>query len=238
MNLELLYALTAVTAPIVAKNAGMAIADGLSMGIASSFKKSIEEMKERADQSNNNIFYWQVASFLNTSSDIPIEEVTRFLEQHPQGYRLGAEVFKILESTYIEKQAELIAIAFKQRIRRVITDKQFNQYIHIITSLNHHIIEVLEADITTLKNTDYGLPTISRSEPSITLFFHRPIGNSRIDGYSNQALEPLGLIVEDIEQTKKNQNSAFSHKTFKRTPLYLDFFLDVYANCFLTAENL
>lgn len=143
MNLDLLYALTASTTPIIAKNVGMAVADGLSMGIASALKKSIEEIKEKANQSNDNIFYWQIASFLEASSDMPIEEVTRFLEQHPQGYRLGAEVFKILESTYIEKQAELIAIAFKQRVKRKIDDKQFNQYIHIITQLNHHIIQTL-----------------------------------------------------------------------------------------------
>lgn len=126
-HLELLYALTALTAPIVAKNVGMAVTDSLSMGIAAALKKSVEEIKERADQSNENIFYWQVASFLEASSDVPIEEVTRFLEQHPQGYRLGAEVFKILETTYIEKQAELIAIAFKQRVKRKIDDKKFNQ---------------------------------------------------------------------------------------------------------------
>lgn len=85
MNLDLLYALTTSSTPIIAKNVGMAVADGLSMGVASAFKKSVEEIKERADQSNENIFYWQVASFLEASSDVPIEEVTRFLEQHPQG---------------------------------------------------------------------------------------------------------------------------------------------------------
>lgn len=61
MNLDLLYALTTATTPIVVKNVGIAIADSLSMGAASAFKKSVEEIKERADQSNDNIFYWQVA---------------------------------------------------------------------------------------------------------------------------------------------------------------------------------
>ena len=47
MSLELLYALTALTAPIVAKNVGMAVTDSLSMGIAAALKKSVEEIKER-----------------------------------------------------------------------------------------------------------------------------------------------------------------------------------------------
>jgi hypothetical protein len=38
MNLELLYALTTATAPIIAKNVGIAVADSLSMGAASAFK--------------------------------------------------------------------------------------------------------------------------------------------------------------------------------------------------------
>ena len=151
MNLDLLYALTATTAPIVAKNVGIAVADGLSMGIASAFKKSVEEIKERADQSNDNIFYWQVASFLRASSDISAEEVTNFLEQHPKGYRLGAEIFKILESTYIEKQAELISLAFRQRVKKIILDDEFNEYIHIISQLNRHLIAVIDGDLIDVK---------------------------------------------------------------------------------------
>ena len=46
MNLNFLYALTAEAAPIVAKNIGIAVADGLSIGVASAFKKSVEEIKE------------------------------------------------------------------------------------------------------------------------------------------------------------------------------------------------
>ena len=227
MSLELLYALTALTAPIVAKNVGMAVTDSLSMGIAAALKKSVEEIKERADQSNENIFYWQVASFLEASSDVPIEEVTRFLEQHPQGYRLGAEVFKILETTYIEKQAELIAIAFKQRVKRKIDDKKFNQYIHIITQLNHHTIQALEDDLIGVR--DYALhklPTEDNETSRMGFLFHG-VSNSRHNGYSSHSLEILGLITEDLEKQQK-QSSAFPEKVFKRTDLYLSFYLDIY----------
>ncbi len=227
MSLDLLYALTASTAPIIAKNVGMAVADGLSMGVASALKKSAEEIKERADQSNDNIFYWQIASFLEASSDLPIEEVTRFLEQHPQGYRLGAEVFKILESTYIEKQAELISIAFKQRVRREIDDKQFNQYIHIITQLNHHIIQTLNNDLIDVRDHSlHKLPT-KDSEISRMGFLNHGVSNGRHNEYSNHSLETLGFITEDTE--KKNDSTSYLFgKKFNRTSLYLSFYLDIY----------
>lgn len=227
MNLDLLYALTASTAPIIAKNVGMAVADGLSMGVTSALKKSVEEIKESADQSIDNIFYWQIVSFLEASSDMPIEEVTRFLEQHPQGYRLGAEVFKILESTYIEKQAELISIAFKQRVRREIDDKQFNQYIHIITQINHHIIQTLNNDLINVRDHSlHKLPT-KDSEISRMGFLHYGVSNDRYNEYSNHSLETLGFITEDIE--KKNDNTSYLFgKKFNRTSLYLSFYLDIY----------
>jgi len=227
MNLDLLYALIASTTPIIAKNVGMAVADGLSMGVASALKKSVEEIKEKANQSNDNIFYWQIASFLEASSDIPIEEVTRFLEQHPQGYRLGAEVFKILESTYIEKQAELIAIAFKQRIKRKIDDKQFNQYIHIITQLNHHIIQTLNNDLINVRDHSlHKLPT-EDSEISRMGFLHHGVSNGRHNEYSNHSLETLGFITEDMEK-QSDHKSYFFGKKFNRTSLYLSFYLDIY----------
>lgn len=234
MSLELLYALTTATAPIITKNVGMAVADGLSIGIASALKKSIEEIKERADQSSDNIFYWQLASFLKTSSDIPIEEVTRFLEQHPQGYRLGAEVFKILESTYIEKQAELISIAFKQRVRGKINEKKFNQYIHIITQLNHHIIQALDDDLIGVR--DYSMHKLPTEDNEISRmgFLYHGVSNSRHNGYSSHSLEILGLITEDLEK-QKSRSFAFSEKAFKRTDLYLSFYLDIYKDQISTA---
>lgn len=43
MNLDLLYALTTSSTPIIAKNVGMAVADGLSMGVASAFKNQLKK---------------------------------------------------------------------------------------------------------------------------------------------------------------------------------------------------
>lgn len=229
MSLELLYALTRATAPTITKNIGMAVADSLSMGIPSALKKSVEEIKEKADQSNDNLFYWQVLTFLN-SSDVPIEEVTKFLEQHPQGYRLGAEVFKILESTYIETQAKLIAIAFKKRVRGKIDDQKFNQYIHIIKQLNHHTIYAMNKDLADVKdNSMHKLPT-KESEISQMGFICHGVFNNERNNYLGHSLEVLGFIIEDLSKTSTfGNNSPLSReKFFKRTQLYLDFYLDIY----------
>jgi len=230
MNLDLLYALTASTAPIIAKNVGMAVADSLSMGTASAFKKSVEEIKERADQSNDNIFYWQVASFLRSSSDIPAEEVINFLEQHPKGYRLGAEIFKILESTYIEKQAELISIAFRQRLKGIILDDEFNKYVHIISQLNYHLISTIDGDIIDIKRY------IIKKEPERTTkviqddFIKIPVYYEL-----EHILNHLGFIEEEPQYIDLEPDFEGRPKTgidleriYKRTSAYFDFYSKIY----------
>ena len=230
MNLDLLYALTATTAPIVAKNVGIAVADGLSMGIASAFKKSVEEIKERADQSNDNIFYWQVASFLRASSDISAEEVTNFLEQHPKGYRLGAEIFKILESTYIEKQAELISLAFRQRVKKIILDDEFNEYIHIISQLNRHLISVIDGDLIDVKREILKKESEENTEISKEIFL-----NSRVDYSLEHTLNVLGFVEEESQYIDLEPDFDGRPKTgidleriYKRTSTYFNFYSNIY----------
>jgi hypothetical protein len=230
MNLDLLYALTATTAPIVAKNVGIAVADGLSMGVASAFKKSVEEIKERADQSNNNIFYWQVASFLRASSDMSAEEVTNFLEQHPKGYRLGAEIFKILESTYIEKQAELISLAFRQRVKQIILDDEFNEYIHIISQLNSHLIAVIDGDLIDVKRESLKKESGENTEIDKEVFL-----NSRVDYSLEHTLNILGFVEEESQYIDLEPDFDGRPKTgidleriYKRTSTYFNFYSNIY----------
>jgi hypothetical protein len=228
MTFDLFFALTRVAAPVMGKHIGMAAADSLTLGGASAIKNGIAELKNLADQSNENLFYWQLKTFLDTASeDISEEEVTTFLNNHPHGYRFGAEIFKILESTYLEKQAELIGIAFKQRVKGKITESQFNQYVHIITQLNHHIIETLNMDLIGVR--DYALHKLPREndEASRIGFLSHGVSNGRYNGYSCHSLEILGFIMEDFERQNR-QTSALAEKSFKRTGLYLSFYLDIY----------
>lgn len=230
MNLDLLYALTASTAPIVAKNVGMAVADSLSMGAASAFKKSVEEIKERADQSNDNIFYWQVASFLRTNADLPPEEVTKFLEQHPKGYRLGAEIFKILESTYIEKQAELIAIAFRQRLKKVILDDEFNEYVHIISQLNRHLISAIDGDLSDLRRS------ILKNQPEkVEEIKHNHFVMFEVDYSLEHTLNILGFIEEkpqyinlEPDYEGRPKSGIDLERTYNRNLIYFNFYSKIY----------
>jgi hypothetical protein len=228
MTFDLLSALTSAAAPTLIKNAGMVVADNLTLGGVSAIKNSLTEIKALADQSNDNLFYWQIKTFLDTATnDLTEEKVIGFLSSHPQGYRLGAEIFKILESTYIEKQAELIAIAFKQRIRGNISEDSFHKYIHIITQLNHHIIQTLNNDLINVR--DHSLHKLPTKDIEISQmgFLHHEVSNGRHNEYSNHSLETLGFIAEDIE--KKNDNTSYLFgKKFNRTSLYLSFYLDIY----------
>lgn len=228
MSLELLNTLTFTTTPIVVKNIGMAVANGLSMGITSALKKSVDEIKEKADQSNDNLFYWQVATFLKNSADLPTEEVSKFLEQHPQGYRLGAEVFKILESTYIEKQAELISIAFKQMIRRNISDQDFHKYIHIIVQLNHYLIREIDKDLTEVK-------TYFKKTPDNTDIDEKKFISSEVYSSFDRILNTLGFIEEKPQYIDLQPNDYGQPKTgidlekeYSRTPLYFNFYSKIY----------
>lgn len=95
MTFDLLSALTRAVAPTLIKNAGMVVADNLTLGGVSAIKNSLTEIKASADQNNDNLFYWQIKTFLDTAtSDLTEEKVISFLSKHPQGYRLGLKFLK------------------------------------------------------------------------------------------------------------------------------------------------
>lgn len=92
--------------------------DSISAGLGSGIKDSIQNIKEYSDLSNEALYYLQIKTFLETA-DLDDEEVNRFFEKNKNEYRLGVEVFKILESTYIERQAILLAINFRNYVKLV-----------------------------------------------------------------------------------------------------------------------
>lgn len=228
MTFDLVAALTGAIGPIVGKHVGMGVADSLTFGGASGAKNILAEIKTSADQSNDNLFYWQIKTFLDTASDLSEEEVTSFLSKHPQGYRLGAEIFKILESTYIEKQAELIAIAFRQRVKGNISEDNFHKYIHVITQLNHHLIQLIEQDLINVR--DHSMHKLPQPDVEISRlgFMHYGLTNERRNSYTYHGLEILGFIAENTDIKTKADSPFPKGKKFNRTPLYLSFYLDIY----------
>lgn len=123
----------------VVKHAGVGVADTLSAGMAGALKNSIAEVQEYTKQANDALYYIQVETFLETV-DLDSEEVTEFLNRNPDNQRLGLEIFKILESTYLKEQAEYNAIAFRKYVRCEISKQKFNQYFHVIKQLTWHTL--------------------------------------------------------------------------------------------------
>lgn len=231
MTFNLALVLTGAVSPIVGKNIGMGVADSLTFGGASAIKNSLAEIKSLADQSNDNLFYWQIKTFLETaSSDLSEEEVTDFLNNHPQGYRIGAEIFKILESTYIEKQAELIAIGFRQRIKKIISDDEFHEYVHVISQLNYHLISVIEGDLSDIRRHVSKRETHKNIELCQDDFLHQ-----KVDYSLEHALNVLGFIEEEPQYINlepdcegRKVSGIDLERVYKRTSSYFDFYSKIY----------
>ncbi|MDC5471208.1 hypothetical protein NRA45_18655 [Acinetobacter baumannii] len=231
MTFDLVSALTGAVSPIAGKNIGMGIADSLTFGGASAIKNSLAEIKNLADQSNDNLFYWQIKTFLDTASDdLSEDEVTSFLSSHPQGYRLGAEIFKILESTYIEKQAELIAIAFRQRVKKIISDDQFHEYVHVISQLNHHLIAVIEGDLSDIKRYFSTRESDKNIELSQDDFLQ-----CKVDYSLEHALNILGFVEEEPQYINlepdydgRPKTAIDLEKEYRRTGIYFGFYSQIY----------
>ena len=231
MTFNLALALAGAASPIVGKNIGMGVADSLTFGGASAIKNSLAEIKSLADQSNDNLFYWQIKTFLDTASDdLSEEEVTGFLNNHAQGYRLGAEVFKILESTYLEKQAELIALAFRQRVKKTISDENFHEYIHMISQMNQYIISVIDSDLRDIRTYASKKEPDKNLEKIETYFF-----KCAVDRSFENALNRLGFIEEepqciDLEPDMdgRPRKGIDLEKEYRRTDVYLDFYSKIY----------
>ena len=215
-NLELLKN----TVAVLAKNGGIAVADTISLGLASAVKNTIEEISRLAKESNDGLYNLQVQTFLETA-DLDQDKVSEFFSNNPDNHRLGLEVFKILENTYLEKQAKYIALAFKKYVLNEIEEYKLYQYIHVIGQFNRHVLAEIENDLQNLKSHSLnGLPRIN-DETSMQAF-------TIISAPRNQTLQSLGFILDE----PKKQDLTFSGSIvpeiiYKRSSLYLSFYLDI-----------
>ncbi|MDD2946095.1 MAG: hypothetical protein PHG15_09980 [Acinetobacter sp.] len=113
------------------------------LGIPEALKNTTQKIYAQSKLNNEALYYLQVKTFLETL-DLDEDEVSQFMQKNPNHQRLGLEIFKILESTILEKQAQLLAKSFKYLTKKEIDDKTFNQYTYIITKLNNHLINLLQ----------------------------------------------------------------------------------------------
>ncbi|EHU1490874.1 TPA: hypothetical protein ACGA4X_003556 [Acinetobacter baumannii] len=146
---------------ILVKNIGLGVIDTLAMGAGSTIKNSVAEVQNHTKQTSDAIYYLQVKTFLETA-ELDQDEINRFFQGNPDNQRLGAEIFKILEQTYIEKQSQMMARAFSLYVLKKIEKHTLDQLTYIITNLNQHLINKLEEylpeDAITIKEFDlhYG----------------------------------------------------------------------------------
>ncbi len=128
---------------IATKNIGLAIVDNISLGLGSGVKNAADEIKVYAELCNDALYHMQIRTFLETI-DLNQDEVNNFFNDNPDNQRLGVEIFKILEQTYVELQGRMMARAFKLLAISEIDQLKFYKLIHIITKLNPYMISCIE----------------------------------------------------------------------------------------------
>ncbi|MCU4483910.1 hypothetical protein [Acinetobacter ursingii] len=203
------------------KNVGTAVADGLSFGIASGLKNSWNEIAEHTRTTNDVIYYMQVKTFLETV-DLDQEQVTEFFENNPDHQRLGIEIFKILENTFLEQQAKFIAQAFKKFVRHKISSEILYEYIHVTEKLNRHVLNLIEKDLKNfnLYYVQHDLE-MDLNELGVMNFFSTNVSRDHV-------LQSIGFtIVESSGSFLKFSAPLKSEATYRRTQLYLNFYRDI-----------
>lgn len=130
---------------IILKNTGLVIADSLTLGGASKVKESLEEISEYTKNCNDALYTLQIQTFLNTV-DIDPTEFENFIKENPDNLRLGLETIKILEKTFIEQQAEMLARAFKLYVNNPTEENKrlFNKFVFIINKLDRFLMDEIE----------------------------------------------------------------------------------------------
>ncbi|EPJ5410451.1 hypothetical protein LPI62_001349, partial [Acinetobacter baumannii] len=204
---------------ILATNIGISGVDTLAMGLGSAIKNSVTEIQNYTKQTSDAIYYLQVKTFLETA-ELDQDDVNTFFQNNPDNQRLGAEIFKILEQTYIENQSQMMARAFSLYVQKKIEKPILDQLIYIITNLNQYLINKLEEylpeDAITIKEFDLlhesiGLDSIFNPDGNYTrdeIAYDRKISSFFSRKYKNvpQALinfefyKPIDMaITMDLE---------------------------------------
>lgn len=205
----------------LAKNVGIGCADNLSLGMASAFKNTINEIAEGTKVTNEALYYMQVKTFLETV-DLDQDEINQFFEKNKDNNRLGIEIFKILEDTFLEQQAKFIAKSFQKFVRGIISNEDLYQYFHVIEQLNRHLLTLIEQDLENLHSyyRQHYL-TIKFDDLGIMNFFDTNVSR-------NHALQFIGFIVVEPSDTPITFSGALKPEVkYRRTQLYLNFYRNI-----------
>lgn len=98
--------------------------------------KAISNYKTAKDQR-------QLLAFIQEAQNTDRDFIEKFFKDK-NNTELGFEILGILDQTYLEKQARMIARSTKLFKDQIISKQQFDQYTYIVTKLNNHLINLLQ----------------------------------------------------------------------------------------------
>ncbi|MBU3848791.1 MAG: hypothetical protein H9855_17865 [Candidatus Acinetobacter avistercoris] len=176
-----------------------------TFGIPEALKNSANETYLQTKLSNEALYFLQVKTFLDTF-EIDESDVEKFMKENPNNQRLGFEIFKILESTTLEKQAQMLAKAFSLYVNKIASKQNFDEYTYITMRLNSHLLFLIDEL--------YSIKT-NRDDPDFEYDIENP----------NMELLNFGFL---IEVSSPLYPGSIPISRFKRT----DFFYSFYENIF------
>ncbi|MEB7642646.1 hypothetical protein [Acinetobacter pittii] len=202
---------------IIIKHTGLGITDALSNGAASKLFDAYKDIRDYSKKCNDELYAKQLETFL-TSMDVTQQEFEEFFRTNPDNLRLGLETIKILEKTFIEKQAEMLARALKFYISNPTEENKrlFNKFVFIINKLDRFLIDEIE----TIK--DYPI----NPKPEYYMNNNNML-TCKYDGYilnANHELVNLGFLKRDISVLRPNGDEYF---------LLTNFFKFFYENIYI-----
>ncbi|MEJ5033934.1 hypothetical protein WH243_01320 [Acinetobacter sp. MYb177] len=189
-----------------------------TLGIPEALKNSANEIYLQSKLSNEALYYLQVKTFLETL-DLEENDVEQFMSENSDHQRLGLELFKVLENTSLEKQACMLAKAFKAFLSRKCDKDEYDKYVYIICRLDNHLIKLIE----TMFNKGYDHSEIEPSFEKDGLIIQ--VGKTHSSYFFKPNLELLNfdfLETEKLNHTLQNQEVKYI-----RTLFFLHFYENI-----------
>ena len=123
--------------------------------------KAISNYKTAKDQR-------QLLAFIQEAQNTDRDFIEKFVKDK-NNTGLGFEILGILDQTYLEKQARMIARSTKLFKDQIISKQQFDQYTYIVTKLNNHLINLLQELYSLKTNKEYPEFEFDISNPNMEL---------------------------------------------------------------------
>lgn len=194
----------------ISKNLLWQFGNSGTLGIPEALKNSANEIYLRSKLSNDALYYIQIKTFLETL-ELDEQEVVKFMSEHPDHQRLGLEIFKVLENTVLEKQAIMLAKAFKAYQSKKCDKEEYDKYVYIICRLDNYLIKLIE----NMFNNGYDYSEIEPSFEKDGLIIQ--VGKTHTSHFFKPNLELLNfdfLEVKKLDYIDQNQETKYVRTLF------------------------